>query len=103
MQYIYQTYPDLLEPTTEYSTAITSAQGYTHEAVNTNYYLSRIPGLIGSKTGYTDLAGGNLVVAFNAGLDRPVIVTVLGSTRHDRFTDVQKLVDATSLHMASQQ
>ena len=103
MQHIYETYPELLEATTNETSTITSEQGFSHEAINTNYYLDTVPGLIGSKTGYTDLAGGNLVVAFNAGLKRPVIVTVLGSTRHDRFTDVQKLVEANGLHMASQQ
>ncbi len=103
MRHILTEYPELLTATAERSISVTSEDGYSHDGTNTNYYLDEIPGLIGSKTGYTDLAGGNLVVAFNAGLNRPVIITVLGSTRHDRFTDVVKLVDAATLHIASQQ
>ncbi|MDQ5957741.1 MAG: hypothetical protein QG665_65, partial [Patescibacteria group bacterium] len=48
-----------------------------------------------SKTGYTDSAGGNLVVALDAGLAQPVIVVVLGSSKDGRFTDVLALAKAT--------
>jgi len=41
------------------------------------------------------LAGGNLVVAFDAGLNRPIIISVLGSTEEGRFTDVLELVEAS--------
>jgi glutamate/tyrosine decarboxylase-like PLP-dependent enzyme len=44
---------------------------------------------------YTYRAGGNLTVAFDAGLAHPVIVTVLGSTQEGRFEDVELLADAT--------
>jgi serine-type D-Ala-D-Ala carboxypeptidase (penicillin-binding protein 5/6) len=63
-----------------------------HTASNTNEIVTKIPGLMGTKTGYTDLAGGNLVIAFNAGLNRPIAISVLGSTREGRFRDVQKLI-----------
>jgi D-alanyl-D-alanine carboxypeptidase len=53
-----------------------------------------------SKTGYTDLAGGNLAVVFDAGIGHPVAVVVLGSTKEERFTDVQRLVRATSAQFA---
>ncbi len=56
--------------------------------------LLTIPGLLGAKTGYTDLAGGNLVAAFDLELGRPVIIAVLGSTREGRFEDVKKLISA---------
>lgn len=56
--------------------------------------LLAIPGLLGAKTGYTDLAGGNLVAAFDIELGRPVIIAVLGSTREGRFEDVKKLIEA---------
>lgn len=48
-----------------------------------------------SKTGLTDLAGGNLAIAFDAGLGHPIVVVVLGSTEDGRLTDVENLVDAT--------
>jgi D-alanyl-D-alanine carboxypeptidase len=92
MEYIVVNQSDLLARTQEEQTRVYSQDGIYHDAVNTNYYIDEIPGIIGSKTGYTDLAGGNLVVAFDAGLNRPIIISVLGSTRQERFTDVMKLV-----------
>lgn len=93
MEYIIQRDPTILSNTKELELDVTNTAGYEHEVENTNYYINEIPGLIGSKTGYTDLAGGNLAVAFNGGLDRPFIVVVLGSTRQERFSDVITLVD----------
>jgi len=57
--------------------------------------VTSIPGILLSKTGYTDLAGGNLVVVFDAGINHRVAVVVLGSTQTARFTDVEKLIHAT--------
>lgn len=94
MEYIITNYPEILEPTQQPSTRVYNTSGAYHEAANTNEAVQNIPNMLGSKTGYTDLAGGNLTIAFDAGLDRPIIVTVLGSTRHDRFEDVLKLVKA---------
>jgi len=64
-------------------------------ANNTNIFVDKIPNLIASKTGFTDLAGGNLVIAFNADINRPIIISVLGSTEEGRFTDVLQLIEAT--------
>lgn len=103
MEYIILNEPDLLAITKETSTRVLSEDGFAHEANNTNYYIDELPGLIGSKTGYTTLAGGNLVVAFNAGLDRPVVVVVLGSSRQARFTDVVSLTEAAQAFVAAHQ
>ncbi len=102
MEYIIENEPDILEFTTEEQARVYSESGIYHDAENTNYYVDKIPGLIGSKTGYTDLAGGNLVVAFNAGLNRPIIISVLGSTRHERFTDVVRLVEETQHYITQE-
>ena len=64
-------------------------------ATSTAGPLLDIPGLIGAKTGYTDLAGGNLVAAFDIELGRPIVIAVLGSTRDGRFADVKTLIEAT--------
>ena len=61
---------------------------------NTNELVGSIPGFIAGKTGLTDLAGGNLVVAFDRGLNEPVVVVVLGSTQEGRFSDVVALARA---------
>jgi D-alanyl-D-alanine carboxypeptidase len=94
VEYILAEYPELLEATTLGGARIYNSQGEYHDIENTNEALYAIPNLIGSKTGYTDLAGGNLTIAFDVGMDRPIIVTVLGSTRAERFTDVIRLVNA---------
>jgi D-alanyl-D-alanine carboxypeptidase len=99
MEYILKNDPDILTYTTEDSARVYSASGAAHEAENTNYYVDKIPGLIGSKTGFTDLAGGNLIVAFDAGLNRPIIAVVLGSTQQERFTDILKLVKETQAYV----
>jgi len=36
-----------------------------YSSENTNVIIDKIPDIIASKTGFTDLAGGNLVVAFD--------------------------------------
>lgn len=92
MEYIVLNYPQIITPTQETATRIYNAAGAYHEVNNTNEAATQIPNMIGSKTGYTDLAGGNLTIAFDAGFDRPIIITVLGSTRDERFTDVLTLV-----------
>ncbi len=100
MEYILTHNPGILESTREPSTRVYSSDGIYHDADNTNYYIDEIPGLLGSKTGYTDLAGGNLVIAYDAGLDRPIIISVLGSTQSNRFTDVLALVEATNQYLS---
>lgn len=102
MEYILSNYPELLEPTQRPAERVYNEAGAYHDAENTNALVGEIPNLIGSKTGYTDLAGGNLVVAFDAGLTRPIIVTVLGSTYTGRFTDVMTLVEATNEALAAE-
>jgi len=102
MNYIITKEPDLLHFSTENAARLYSEDGDYHDAENTNYYIDELPGLIGSKTGYTDLAGGNLVVAVNVGLNRPLIIAVLGSTSHARFTDVLTLLKEAERYIATE-
>ncbi|MBP9669613.1 MAG: D-alanyl-D-alanine carboxypeptidase [Candidatus Pacebacteria bacterium] len=62
-------------------------------AENTNEALGNISGLIAGKTGYTDLAQGNLAIVFDADLAHPIAVVVLHSSKDGRFTDVERLVE----------
>lgn len=94
MEHILETKPAMLEATTDANSLFYNDAGAYHEAENTNYVVEHIPGLIGSKTGYTTLAGGNLAIAFDASLNRPIIVVVLGSTYDGRFADVLRLSEA---------
>jgi D-alanyl-D-alanine carboxypeptidase len=95
--HILKTDPMLLESTSYDSLLFTSQSGVSHRADNTDTIVRSVPGLTASKTGYTLLANGNLVIAFNAGLMKPVVIAVLGSSQEGRFTDVQKLVNAAIL------
>lgn len=81
--YALKTNPDLFEATTNNS------------SLNTNPYASTTTLLIASKTGLTDLAGGNLAVVFDAGFNHPIISVVLGSSEEGRFLDTQKLIETT--------
>lgn len=92
MEYIIKNKPELIAQTTRSSAEFSDAQGVRFSATNTNQEISSLDNALGSKTGYTDLAGGNLVVAYNIGLNHPIIISVLGSSREGRFSDVEKLV-----------
>jgi D-alanyl-D-alanine carboxypeptidase len=96
MEYIVENYPEILIPTVTPQTILYNTAGYTHEAENTNDIITEIPNVLGSKTGYTDLAGGNLTVVFDAGFNRHIVITVLGSTRSARFSDMRQLITAVT-------
>ena len=99
--YLWEQHPEAIRDTTMPTRVFRSEDGFVHKGENTNEYVTSTPGILASKTGYTDLAGGNLAILYNAGLDHPIAVVVLGSTREGRFKDVQKLVDATYRYEAS--
>lgn len=86
--------PEILDTTSTRQGSISSLDR-THSVVNTNTIIDTVPNAIGSKTGFTDAAGGNLVLSFDVGIGHPVILVVLGSSKEGRFTDMQTLVDAT--------
>jgi D-alanyl-D-alanine carboxypeptidase len=99
IEYILNNKPELVEAT-RYSKITVNSDSKKHDAKNTNSVLDEIPGLIVSKTGYTSMAGGNLAVAFDASMGKPIIVVVLGSTQEDRFEDVKTLVNASLEYLA---
>lgn len=92
--------PGIMRASIDPFITVRSLSGNSYTLKNTNPEVSHIPGLMLSKTGYTDLAGGNLAVVFDAGIGHPVAVVVLGSTKEERFTDVDRLVRATSAQFA---
>lgn len=102
MEYLTLKHPEILERTKEAASTIRNEDGTTFRAVNTNEITAHIPGLIGSKTGFTGLAGGNLVIAYDAGLNRPIVIAVLGSTRDGRFSDVTTLIEETARAIANE-
>ncbi len=95
LQKILSLNPELIAETKNTSEKFISESNMVHFAKNTNISINNIPSIIASKTGFTDLAGGNLAIVFDAGFSHPVIVVVLGSTEEGRFTDVERLVNVS--------
>lgn len=93
--YAAATWPEVFSGTTKETVEVTSVRGGSATARNTDALLSDIPGIIIGKTGYTDLAGGNLAMVFEIGPARPIAAVVLGSSVDGRFSDMKRLIDAT--------
>ena len=96
-------FPTIAAATTRDITEAVSQGGTVFKAKNTNPMVDTIPGLRLSKTGYTDLAGGNLVIVFDVGINHPVAMVVLGSSMKARFTDGSMLIAAAFAHFAGVQ
>lgn len=92
--------PEIASATIERSVTIRSREGAVHTLPSTNPGITRIPNALLSKTGFTDLAGGNLAVVYDAGIGRPVAVVVLGSSYDGRFVDVDRLITRANEHFA---
>jgi serine-type D-Ala-D-Ala carboxypeptidase (penicillin-binding protein 5/6) len=95
VSYILIHRPELLEATREPAAVFVSLDNFSHAGKNTNTLVRDLPGILGSKTGFTDIAGGNVVFAFDPELGRPIVISVLGSSASGRFEDAKKLVEAT--------
>lgn len=93
LAYLVKNNPALVEGTRDGSKTFTSLSGIAHHGENTSDVIEGLPGAIASKTGYTDLAGGNLAVVFEPMPGHAVAAVVLGSTRDGRTTDMQVLAE----------
>ena len=89
--YAASTTPATFAATTQSSFKIVSVDGSEASAINTDEALPAIQGVIMGKTGYTDLAGGNLAVVFEEH-GHEIVAVVLGSTETGRFSDMETLV-----------
>lgn len=92
--------PEIAYATTQTIAKAESFGGTFFNVKNTDPIVETVPHLLLSKTGFTDLAGGNLVLVFDAAINHAVAVVVLGSTQAARFTDAAKLVADTFAHFA---
>jgi D-alanyl-D-alanine carboxypeptidase len=89
--YAYRSRPEIFAPTTELEYTFRSISGFEHKVLNTNVYVNRLPNVIFSKTGNTNLAGGNLTAMFGDRTGNTYLVTLLGSTVEGRFGDMEKI------------
>ncbi len=94
--YLRLAYPEISGVTALPEIKLTSHSGFEHSFKNTNIILDKIPDLLFSKTGFTDVAGGSLVVIFKDKKGDEIAVTVLGSTFEGRFTDMERIVQILS-------
>jgi len=90
-------YPESLTPTTKDGYILRSLSGQAYQYWNTNQRLSDVPQVLGSKTGYTALADGNLAIAFSRE-GHKIVVVILGSSKEGRFDDVKRVVDFLQNH-----
>ena len=72
---------------------IISKEGIKHNFKFTNELGPELTPLIGSKTGYTDLAGGNLLVIVEYPIGHPLGIVVLASSEKGRFEDVKVIFE----------
>lgn len=89
--YAYITAPEIFAATAVDEYTFYNLAGIEYEAKNTNKALRNLPGLVFGKTGFTDLAGGNLVAVVEPEPGHPFVLVVLGSTVEDRFIDIVTL------------
>jgi len=90
-EYFLKNKPEIFK-ITAYPESVFNSLDFSHEEENTNSgLLKKLPGVIASKTGFTDLAGGNLFVVFEPEPMRQIILGVLGSSLLGRFSDIEKL------------
>ncbi len=71
---------------------VTSADGrINHHLINTDKLLGQIPGIVGGKTGYTDVALGSLILSVKINGNRDTLINVvLGS--NDRFRETKVMI-----------
>lgn len=86
--------PEILDATTKKRETVVSNTGKISGIPNTNQAIETLPGAEASKTGYTDMAGGNLGVVVDISIGHPVVIVVLGSTKEGRFRDMSILYNA---------
>jgi D-alanyl-D-alanine carboxypeptidase len=85
--------PDVVERTPLPEATFVSNSGKRYVAKNTSLVGGGLTGAVATKTGYTDLAGGNMVALFEPVPGHRIALSVLGSTRDGRDADIRALAD----------
>ncbi|HAS80529.1 MAG: Serine-type D-Ala-D-Ala carboxypeptidase [Candidatus Nomurabacteria bacterium GW2011_GWE1_32_28] len=91
--YASKAYPEVFSKSILPEISIKSKNGFNHNIKNTNIILDKIPNILFSKTGFTELAKGNLVIIYKNKHGHDIAITVLGSSIDGRFTDMEKIID----------
>ena len=88
-------FPEILDATGKTRGTFIADTGKVIGIPNTNQEIEKMFGAEASKTGFTDDAGGNLAIIVDISLGHPVAIVVLGSTREERFSDIETLYNLT--------
>ncbi|MBL4644303.1 MAG: D-alanyl-D-alanine carboxypeptidase [Candidatus Pacebacteria bacterium] len=90
--YAYETSSEIFAATAVSEYLFENLDGTVYKASNTNKAIGELPGLVFGKTGFTDLAGGNLAIVVESEPGHPFVIVVLGSSVEERFEDATVLV-----------
>lgn len=94
--YIINNHPQIFEISKKQSYEVPNPDSTLHHFIpeNTNKLLLEIPEIAGGKTGYTEEAGGCILLVLEDGKGGHFINVVLGTaTTESRFEEMRKLVD----------
>ena len=91
LSHVYRESSRVFDASTTAGMVFRSVSGIEHTATHTSGLVGVLPGSAVSKTGFTDLAGGNLGVVVETLPGHPVAIVVLHSTREMRDKDVETL------------
>lgn len=87
MNYIFKNHPRLFLKTKEKFIKVSETRGNSKNFINTNIVVQDLKNLIGGKTGFTELSGGNFTFIFDAGKENYYTVVLLKSSFSGRFQD----------------
>ncbi len=87
-------HPEYFDLTQKPAVTISAGRGSTISASATMQPLQDMPGFVGAKTGYTAVAGGNVVAIYDVEVGHPLVIVILGSTQTGRFIDAETLIQA---------
>lgn len=90
-EHAYLERPELLSISRSRESTIASREGKTYMVRNTNELLKEFPGIMGSKTGFTDNAKGALAMVYAVAPKKTALIVILGS--EDRFNDGRKIIN----------
>jgi len=93
LSWLVKNRPSVVGSTGKSSLVVYSIEGRRHVLGTSAERLMAVPELIAVKTGFTELAGGNVVFAFGLGPGRQFAAAVLGSSYDGRFDDALKIYE----------
>lgn len=96
----YTDFPKIFSESTKDSVLIRSEAGRSTTLVNTNKAIPALALLVASKTGYTDIAGGNLAILWQEPGGDLIGASVLGSSQTGRFYDMVHVHNAAVLYLS---